>query len=185
MQSIRGFIYFKDKTYDEVLTTFEDFQLDSVKLAFFKSLNHYGTKILQPGVFISGTVKKEHSSKDIVNIFRAQAGLEEKTEACDVSIESEDTIKELQQGPLKGHYTGLRILPPYTVEHIFELSKLISKTINAHNVLVRSVESELDEPSICIDLITKEEFEQNRTQVEKILSSAGLNIGKYIFLTLE
>lgn len=180
MQQIRGFVYFEEKTIDEVKSAFKDFELDKAEFAFFSSLSRYGQEISSPGIFITGSVDGSYSSGDIVNILRKQIGLEEELKGCDVSIESEDTLKPLAKGALKGNYIGIRIKQPYELVNIYDIASKADKVFNACDIFVRTVESEEKEkPLVCIELITEEDFFKYKTEFEKIISSEGLQVGKY------
>ncbi len=179
MQKIRGFVYFEGKNIGDVKSAFKDFTFDDTELAFFSSLLRYGHEISSPGVFITGNVGDSHSSEDIINSLRKQMDLKEELKGCDVSIESEDTLKSLTHGALKGNYIGIRIRPPYGLDKIYNLTSNIGKLINAHDIFVRTVELEEVKPIVCIDLITEAGFEEKRKDVEDILSSEGLILGKY------
>lgn len=185
MQKIRGFIHFENKSFEDVKSVFKTFELDSLHLGFFRSLERMSRKILEPGVFLSGEVKDSYSSKDIVNFFREEMSLKENLRGCDVSIESEDTIKPLIEGEISGKYIGIRIEPPYKIEDIYELGKRIGDLIEAHDILVRTVEKENNYPLVCIDLLTKDDFEKYKGKIEEHISSKGLKIKGYTLLSLE
>lgn len=185
MQSVRGFIYFEGKSFGGVKSSFNNFKLDSSKFYFFKSLFRYDLEISEAGVFIDGNVDDKYSSYDIVNIFRKQVDLEEKSRGCDVSIESEDTLKLINDGSLKGNYTGIRIKPPYELNQIYDLASRIGKITNASNIFVRTVESEDDKPLICIDLITQNEFANYKNQAEQLIKTEKLTLGKYTMIKLQ
>lgn len=184
MQQVRGFIWFEDKEFDDVKSVFDGFSLDSVELTFFKSLTMDDSKISQPGVFITGRVDDRYSSKDVVNLFRERVGLEKGLKGCDVSIESEDTMKSLARGNLKGNYIGIRIEPPYDLERVYALASRIADSIKAHDVFVRTVESRDDKPLVCIDLITQQEPEITGNETEQLVSSDGLKTGKLALISL-
>ncbi len=180
MQKVRGFVYFEEKTIDEVKSAFDGFKLDNIELAFFGSLSRYGQQISSPGVFITRSVDDSYSSKDVVSILRKQMGLEEELKGCDVSIESEDTLKSLAKGARKGEYIGIRIKPPHELNKIYDISSRVGKLIDAQGIFVRTVESVKEGNAlVCMDLITEDDFEEKRKEAEDIISSEGLNLGKY------
>ncbi len=185
MQKIRGFVYFEGKTFDEVNSSFTNFHLDNVELGFFRSLFRYNKNILESGVFIDGNVDDKYSSKDIVNLFRKQVDLEEKLRGCDVSIESEDALEIVKKGDLKGNYIGIRIKPPYQLEQIKDLAYQIGEPTNASNIFVRTVESENENPLVCIDLIIQNSYENHKQQVEQLITDNKFTLGKYSYMKLE
>jgi hypothetical protein len=185
MQTVRGFIYFEGKSFDYIKSNFKNFKFDGSKFYFFKSLFRYDKEISEAGVFIDGDVGDKYSSQDIVKFFRKHVGLEEKSRGCDISIESEDTLKLIKNGSLNGYYTGLRIKTPYELNQIYGLAARIGKISNASNIFVRTVESEDDKPLICIDLITKNEFANYKKQVEQLIKKESLTLGKYTIIKLS
>ncbi len=185
MQKVRGFIYFEGKSLEAIKSVLSSFKFDEAKFAFFNSLFRYDKDILEAGVFIDGQVDEKYSSQDIVNILRKQLGLEEKYHGCDVSIESEDTLKSITSGDLEGQYIGIRIKPPYELNQIYKLASKIATIIESSNTFVRTVESKNNGPLVCIDLITQKNYQEFKNQIEDIINSNNLNLGKYIFIKLE
>lgn len=185
MQQIRGLIWFKGKSLEEVKSGFDEFRLDSVELEFFKSLVMDDRKISQPGVLITGLVDDKYSSKDVVNLFREGAGLENGIKECDVSIESEDAMKSLLNGKLRGGYIGIIINPPYELEKVYALASKIGESLKAKDVFVRAVESVKKKPLVCMDFIIPGEPEKVCNKAKGIVSSEGLSTGKIIMLSLE
>ena len=183
MQKIRGIIYFEGKTIEDVKFAFDNLKLDETKISYFCSIKRYDENISTPGVFLSGIVNDDYASKDIVELFRKQIGLDTTLKGCDVSIESEDTIELLKDGNLKGNYIGIRIEPPYVFETICTLASDIGSLVCAKNILVRTVEKNEKEPLICIDLIAYENFEKYKNTIEDIITSKNLKIGKYTTLS--
>lgn len=184
MQQIRGFIWFENKGFDDVRSEFKDFSLDSVELALFKSITMGDSKISQPGVFITGRVDDGYSSKDVVNLFRERIGLERGLKGCDVSIESEDTMKSMVKGTPKGNYIGIMINPPYDLENIYALASRIADSIKAHDIFVRTIESRDDKPLVCIDLITHQEPERAGDEAGQLVSSEGMKTEKLTLISL-
>ncbi len=185
MQKVRGFVYFEKNSLKEIKSILGSFKFDKVKFSFFNSLFRYDRNISEVGVFIDGKVSEEYSSQDIVNIFRKQVGLEEKSRGCDLSIESEDTLKSITSGDLTGQYIGIRIKPPYELNQIYKLASKIETIVESSNTFVRTVESKNNEPSVCIDLITQKNYQKYKNQNEDIINSNNLNLGKYTFIKLE
>jgi hypothetical protein len=185
MQQARGYVYFEGKTPDEVRSAFGGFKLDSLELAFFDSLLRGNDRISEPGVFIAGQVDDRYSSADVVNLFRRQLGLEEGAGGCDISIESEDTLKSLVRGSLEGNYIGIRISPPHELNRVYALASGIADLIKAHDAFVRTVESKGGRPLACIELITKEGFGKYRAEVEQGISSGGLTLERYTLISLK
>ena len=99
--------------------------------------------MIEAGVFIDGQVDEKYSSQDIVNILRKQLGLEKKYHICDVSIESEDTLKSITSGELEGQYIEIKIKSSYELNQIYTLTSKITTITESSNTFVRTVESKL------------------------------------------
>ena len=183
MQQVRGFIHFKNKTIGEVKATFKDVKIGIIDIAFFKSLLRNQNRTGEAGIFITGKVDDKYSSTDIVSLLRGSFGLEKKAKGCDISIESEDILKQIIKGQLRGNYIGIRIKPDYKLDEVYKLAKQLGGLISACDIFVRTVESEEDKPSVCIDLITNYKFDDFKEGVEKIITSNNLTLGKYTFIT--
>ncbi len=185
MQKIRGFIYFKEKSLNDVISDVKKIQIDNINLYFFESLFRYEKKIENSGVFIDGFVDNEYSSKDVINLFREKVGLEKELTGYDVSIESEDTIQLIKDGEIKGIYTGIRIKPPYELDQIHDLANNIGEFVDASNVLIRTVELEGDNPLISIDLITGKDLKEQKEKIEKLIKDSNLIIEKYTIINFN
>ncbi|MCK4928068.1 MAG: hypothetical protein KAS11_06335 [Candidatus Aenigmarchaeota archaeon] len=184
MQQIHGLLYFEGKTLEEVKSIFDKFIFDNIKYAYFDSLTRYDNKISAPGIFLTGEVKDTYSSKKIIEIFREQMDLGTELKGCDISIASEDTLKPLKNENLKGNYTGIRIKPPYDLEKIYNLASRIGTLTDAEDIFIRTVEpDEEGRPLVCIDLITKQNFDNYKDKIEEIISTEKLKLGKYTSLS--
>ncbi len=184
MQEVRGLIYFENKTVDDIKEVFDKFKLDNIKYSYFSSLSRHGKDIPSPGLFLTGDVKDTYSSKDIVGLLRKKIGLSTDLNGCDISIENEDTLKQIIKGNPAKNYIGIRINAPYNIENIYALATEIGEITSATDIFVRTVESDDNErPIICIDLITDEIFEKHKTEVEKLIISKNLSLGKYTYLS--
>jgi hypothetical protein len=183
MQRVRGFIHFKNKTVDEVKATFKDAKIGIIDMAFFKSLSRNQNRIEETGIFITGKVDNKYSSADIVSLLRRSFGLKEKVEGCDISIESEDILRPITKGQLRGNYIGIRIKPDYKLDEVYKLAEQLGGLISACDIFVRTVESEEDKPLVCIDLITNYKFDDFKDEIEKIITANNLTLGKYTFIT--
>ncbi len=184
MQQIRGLIYFEGKTPDEVKSVFDRFEFDKLRYAYFDSLTRYDNKISAPGIFLTGEVEKTDSSKDIVEIFRKKMDISTELKGCDISIASEDTLKHLKEGNLEGSYIGIRIEHPYKLEKIYDLASRIEILTDAKDIFVRTVEpDEEGRPLVCIDLITGQNFDDHKEEIEEMISTEKLKLGKYTSLS--
>lgn len=184
MQQIRGLIYFEGKTLDEVKSAFDRLEFDELQRAYFDSLTRYSNKISAPGLFLTGEVESTRSSKDIVEIFRKKIDLSTELKGCDVSIACEDTLNYLKKGNLEGNYIGIRIRHPYDLEKIYDLASRIGTLTNAEDIFVRTVEpDEEGRRIVCIDLITRQDFEDYKDKIEETISTEKLRLGKYTSLS--
>lgn len=184
LQSIRGFVYFENKNFEEVKRIFSGFELDDLDYTFFSGLNRYGEKINFGGIFLSGMIDKKYSSADIINLLRKKMGLGEEIRCCDVSIENEDFMKSILKGELRGNYIGIRIFPPYNYKMIEKVASEIGEITKAKDIFLRGVESENSKPKICIDIITDSNFKEVKEKTEDIISSKDLRIGEYTSIKL-
>lgn len=184
MHKVRGLIYFEGKSLEEITLAISTFKFNKTNFAFFNSLFRNNKNISKAGIFINGQVNKKYSSQDIVNIFKERVGLKKKTQNCDISIEPEDTLKLIIDGKIEGQYVGIRIEPPYKLNQIYKLASKIGKIVKSSNILVRTVESKNNEPLVSIDLITQKNYEEYRNQIENLINSNNLKLGKYTFFKL-
>jgi len=181
---IRGLIYFENKTVDELKNSFSTFKLDNTKYSYFNNLSRYGKSISAPGIFLTGEVIDTYLSKDIVGLFRKHMDLDSDLKGCDISIECEDTLKQIIKGNHAKNYIGIRIESPYDIEKIYEVAREIGEMTYSVDVFVRTVElDDNKKPIICIDLFTDEIFEKHKTEVETIITSKNLRLGKYTLLS--
>lgn len=185
MQRIRGFIHFEDRTVEEVSDAVSRLDLGDVDIRVFRSLNRKGEEVSEPGIFIDGVVGDDHSSESVVRLVRERMGLEGVPSRCDLSIESEDTIRLIMNGDLKGVYVGIRILPPYDIDRSEELAGQMGKIAGASNILIRTVESVNGGPALCIDLISMTDPADYEEGIERLMSGDSLIAGKTTFIQLE
>lgn len=194
MEKVRGFVYFEDKSLEEVKEAFRDFNIPGMRYKFFNELIRLKKKIDMPGIFIDGEVDgggREDYPKEIVYMLRKKAGLKEGEINCDVSssVGNEDYIIHIKKGELNGKYIGIRILPPYPDISKLEKSALnLGNIIKAQDILLRGVEKVLykDEKIAkrCIDLIGKIYFAAERKNIEDYLISKNLRLEGYTLIDL-
>lgn len=185
MQRIRGFIHFEDKSIEEVSDAMIGIGFDDVDIRVFRSVHRRGEEVLEPGIFIDGVVSDDYSSESVVRLIREKIGLEGVPSRCDLSIESEDTIRSIMNGDLNGVYVGIRILPPYDIDRSEELAGQMGKITGASNVLIRTVESVDGGPALCIDLISMIDPADYEEGIERLMSEDSLIAGKTTFIQLE
>ncbi|MFW5991459.1 MAG: hypothetical protein ACOCQX_04475 [Candidatus Nanoarchaeia archaeon] len=167
MQKVRGYIYFPGKTIDEI----KELNFPGLNLHYFDNLNKYEEEINAPGLFLTGEVDDSYTSETLTHKLQEMAGVEQKTENCDISIESEDYMNYLQKGEIKGKYIGLRIKPPYELQKLEETARKLGKELEATDIFIRGVEKENEAPLACIDLVTENELklvELNKLVLEQL-----------------
>jgi hypothetical protein len=96
-QLVRGYVYFEDKKIEDVKKVFENFKFDEVKFKFFEKIKINNEEILKPGVFLNGHINEKYTSENIVRLFRKLMGLNIEKKNCDISVEREDEIEELDK----------------------------------------------------------------------------------------
>ena len=107
-QKVRGLVYFEEKNIDDVKRVFENFRFDEAKFKFFEKLKINNQEILMPGVFINGLINEKYTSENVVRLFRKLMGLNIEKINCDISIETENKIEELdKERPFNNYYALL------------------------------------------------------------------------------
>lgn len=176
MQKVRGFIYFPDKTLDEIKGAHNLFR--NISIHYFKSLCRNEIQKEAPGIFISGEVEDRYSSESLTHKLQETAGVEKIAKNCDISIESEDYMKHIKEGHAN-RYIGLRIRPPYEFSQIENIAKRMSK--NSNDVYIRGVETEAISPLACIDLLAND---YNIDELKNHLLKQNLKPGPIVYFDL-
>ena len=96
-QKVRGLVYFEEKTIEDVKRIFENFRFDEAKFKFFEKLKINNQEVLIPGVFISGHINEKYTSENVVRLFRKLMGLNIEKINCEISIEREDEVEDLDK----------------------------------------------------------------------------------------
>ena len=96
-QKARGIVYFEEKNIDDVKRVFENFRFDEASFKYFEKLIINNQEILMPGVFLNGHINEKYTSENVVRLFRKLMGLNIEMINCDISIEREDEIEDLDK----------------------------------------------------------------------------------------
>ena len=102
----------------------------------------------------------------------------------DLTIENEGLIEPIKAGRTYGEYISIRIAPPYAQDKVKSTAGEIAKLVSAHDVWIREVESGDKESTLCIDLISDEDFNKNKDQVKKMALELNLKISDYTIINL-
>jgi len=160
MDKVRGFAFFEYKTLEEVKEALDSLELEKAELGFFARIERNEESLDNAGVVIDGEVDGL-SSVALVKMLREKLGLEEAI-LCDVSVESEATVKPIKSGKLSGYYSSIRIMPPYEMKEVLAAAEDLGSSMKASNILVRTAEHIEGQPVACIDISSPDEYDQEK-----------------------
>lgn len=104
-QKVRGLVYFEEKNISDVKRVFENFKFDEAKFKFFEKVKVNNQEIIMPGVFLNGLINEKYTSENVVRLFRKLMGLDIEKINCEISIEREDEIEDLdKERPFDNYY---------------------------------------------------------------------------------
>jgi hypothetical protein len=192
--NVFGFVHFESKKEFDLKTTSKLLNLGELaQIYFFKNIKRYNKKLNHFGIIIMGRAK--YNSQQIIELIKKRLGI--KIKGCDIStgfsyLFADDVVKPIKRAKLQGSYIGIRIKSPYKIKDVYDSISQIDKLLEPVYLGIRTVERDSSffnksRPNLCIDIISRADFQRYKNKIEELLMEKNIEIEKekYVFFDLD